>query len=298
MHILSDIDKLNHLFATETLHPQVAVVELEHADNSFFGSMRYEMFALILLENEFGELYRNNTRLAYSIGSLITVKPGQSVEMKLKDDVKPRGWMLAFKADLLDKTGLGRDFYMFSFFNADYNKAIDLSNVEHGVIRNCFYNLHTELNTPSDHLSGQLIRLGIGTLLSYVKRYFEKQHISGVRTCETMTGKLDALLDKYLGSGQPAQQGQPNVTWCAEQFALSPSHFSSLIKKELKITAQDYIRNKLIEHAQVLLRQTNMTINEIAEELGFSYPNHFTRMFRNTTGVTPLKYRKGPGKKN
>ena len=67
MHILSDIDKLNHLFATETLHPQVAVVELEHADNSFFGSMRYEMFALILLENEFGELYRNNTRLAYKV---------------------------------------------------------------------------------------------------------------------------------------------------------------------------------------------------------------------------------------
>jgi hypothetical protein len=147
MRILSDIDKLNKHFAMATQHPQVAVVELEHANTSFFGIMRYEMFALILIENDFGELYRNSTHLAYTIGSLITIKPGQSVEMKFKDNNKPRGWMLAFKADLLEKTGLGRDFYMFSFFNADYDKAIALSNVELGVIRNCFQNLHTELTT-------------------------------------------------------------------------------------------------------------------------------------------------------
>ena len=66
-----------------------------------------------------------------------------------------------------------------------------------------------------------------------------------------------------------------------------------MLKKEVKVTAQEYIKRKIVTHAQVLLRQTNMTINEIAEELGFAYPNHFTRMFRNSTGYTPLKYRKG-----
>jgi AraC-like DNA-binding protein len=251
------------------------------------------MYALIMIDGVFGELIRDGKPLPYTKGSLVTIRPGQSIEMKMDYTTKPQGWMLAFKPELLEKTGLGRDFYMFSYFNSDYSEAIRLTDMEYGVIKNCFANLYAELNTPKDHLSGQMIRLGIGTLLSYVKRYFEKQHTTSVLRSETLVGKLDTLLDKYLGSGLPAQHGQPTVTWCATQFNLSPNYFGDMIKKEVHITAQEYIRGKIVSHAQVLLRQTNMTINEIAEELGFAYPNHFTRMFHKATGYTPLKYRKG-----
>ena len=116
---------------------------------------------------------------------------------------------------------------------------------------------------------------------------------TNVRRGETLVSKLDTLRERYLGRGLPAQHGQPTVTWCANQFNLSPNYFGDMIKKEAHITAQEYIRGKIVSHAQVLLRQTNMTINEIAEELGFAYPNHFTRMFHKATGYTPLKYRKG-----
>lgn len=293
MYTLCDIDDFNRFFSSKTLHPQVAVAELFRADFSLFDEKTYNMYALILVEEEFGELLRDGKTLPYRKGSLVTIRPGQSIEMKMNYRMKPHGWILAFKAELLEKTGLGRDFYMFSYFNSEYSEAICLSDVEFGVIKNCFANLYAELHTPQDYLSGQMIRLGIGTLLSYVKRYFEKQHTSSVKKSETIVGKLDMLLDKYLGSGLPALNGQPTVTWCASQFDLSPNYFGDLIKKEVHITAQEYIRSKVISHAQVLLRQTNMTINEIAEELGFAYPNHFTRMFHKATGYTPLKYRKG-----
>ena len=203
------------------------------------------------------------------------------------------GWILAFKPELLEKTGLGRDFYMFTYFNSDYDMAISLNPIEFRVIRNCFANLYAELNTPQDHLSGQMIRLGIGTLLSYVKRYFEKYHTAHSDREQTFCERLERLLEKNLRCGQLALQGLPTVAWCAMQFNLSPNYFGDLIKKEVHITAQDYIKSLLINHAKVLLRQTNMTINEIAEELGFRYPNHFTRMFHKATGQTPLKYRKG-----
>jgi AraC-like DNA-binding protein len=251
------------------------------------------MYALIMLEEEFGELLRDGIALPYSKGSLVTVRPGQSIGMRMHYMAKPQGWMLVFKPELLEKTGLGRDFYMFSYFNADYTEAIRLSDMEYGVIRNCFANLYAELNTPKDHLSGQMIRLGIGTLLSYVKRYFENQHSMAKGSGESMAARVDEVLDKYLRSGLPAQNGQPTVSWCAEQLNLSSNYFGEMLKKEVKVTAQEYIKRKIVTHAQVLLRQTNMTINEIAEELGFAYPNHFTRMFHKSTGYTPLKYRKG-----
>lgn len=293
MRILNCITDFNHYFSAQTLHPQVAVAELFRADFSLFDTKVYDMYALIMIDGVFGELIRDGKPLPYTKGSLVTIRPGQSIEMKMDYTTKPQGWMLAFKPELLEKTGLGRDFYMFSYFNSDYSEAIRLTDMEYGVIKNCFANLYAELNTPKDHLSGQMIRLGIGTLLSYVKRYFEKQHTTSVLMSETLVGKLDTLLDKYLGSGLPAQHGQPTVTWCATQFNLSPNYFGDMIKKEVHITAQEYIRGKIVSHAQVLLRQTNMTINEIAEELGFAYPNHFTRMFHKATGYTPLKYRKG-----
>lgn len=293
MRILNCITDFNHYFSAQTLHPQVAVAELFRADFSLFDTKVYDMYALIMIDGVFGELIRDGKPLPYTKGSLVTIRPGQSIEMKMDYTTKPQGWMLTFKPELLEKTGLGRDFYMFSYFNSDYSEAIRLTDMEYGVIKNCFANLYAELNTPKDHLSGQMIRLGIGTLLSYVKRYFEKQHTTSVLRSETLVGKLDTLLDKYLGSGLPAQHGQPTVTWCATQFNLSPNYFGDMIKKEVHITAQEYIRGKIVSHAQVLLRQTNMTINEIAEELGFAYPNHFTRMFHRATGYTPLKYRKG-----
>lgn len=293
MHILNCITDFNRFFSVQTMHPQVAVAELFRADFSLFDPKVYDMYALILIDEEFGELIRDGKTLPYTKGSLVTIRPGQSIEVRLNYTTKPQGWILAFKPELLEKTGLGRDFYMFSYFNLDYSEAINLTDMEYGVIKNCFANLYAELNTPKDHLSGQMIRLGIGTLLSYVKRYFEKQHTTNVRRGETLVSKLDTLLEKYLGSGLPAQHGQPTVTWCANQFNLSPNYFGDMIKKEAHITAQEYIRGKIVSHAQVLLRQTNMTINEIAEELGFAYPNHFTRMFHKATGYTPLKYRKG-----
>ncbi len=293
MNSLRHIDDFNCFFSTPTLHPQVSVVKLLRANSAIYESKQYDMYGLILVEEMFGELYRDNKPISYSEGSLVTIRPGQSIDIRLDYGTKPQGWMLVFKQDLLEKTGLGRDFYMFSYFHSDYSDAIALSDMEHKIIRNCFVNLYAELHTQQDYLSGQMIRLGIGTMLSYVKRYFEKQHTYNNTRTETLAGKLDSLIDKYLGSGLPAQYGQPTVTWCATKLELSPGYFSDMVKKELHITAQEYIRSKIIAHAQALLRQTNMTINEIAEELGFRYPNHFTRMFHKATGYPPLKYRKG-----
>lgn len=292
MRQIKDISEFNGFFHQDISHPLVAVGDLSRADLSLFDPMDFGMYCVVLMDADFGTLIRNGRGMHYRPGTVFSLRPGQRVEMKLDYRVKPQGWMLAFRPELLEKSGLGRDFYMFNFFSSDESDALELTSAERGILLNCFANIYAELSTPTDYLSNHMLRLGIGHLLSYFKRFYERQYVERTRTNYDLVQRLDNVLDNYLSSGSSAQQGQPTVAWCAAQFNLSPNYFGDVVKRELHITAQEYVQNKIVLVAQHLLRNTQMSVNEIAEELGFAYPNHFIRLFRKKVGETPLKYRK------
>ena len=292
MITLESIDTFNRFFHQEKVHPQVAIGDLSRADLSLFSPMDFGMDCVVLLDEYFGELTRNGRVVSYQPGTIFTLRPGQSVSVALDYKSMPRGMMLAFRPELLEKSGLGRDFYMFQFFQQDDVEALELSQMERGIIMNGFANISAELLTPVDYLSNHMLRLGIGHLLSYCKRFYERQFSRRTAMSDSLLFRLDTMIDNYLSSGMPAQHGQPTVTWCASQFNLSPNYFGELVKRELHITAQEYIQGKVVAAAQALLSGTSLSVNEIAEELGFSYPNHFTRLFHRKTGFSPLKYRK------
>ena len=289
---LPGIDAFNALFRQPTTHPMVAVGDLSQADLTLFAPTDFGMYCIVLMDEDFGELVLGDASVRYGAGTVFSLRPGQVVSMNLDFSTKPRGRMLAFRPELLEKCGLGRDFYMFSFFTTDVADALVLSPTERGVLLNCFANIQTELLTPSDYLSTHMLRLGIGHLLSYYKRFFERQYREKSTARETLESRLSALIDGYLSSGLPSQHGQPTVAWCAGEFHLSPNYFGDIVRRDLHITAQEFIQRKVIDAAAALLRNTQMSVGEIAEELGFAYANHFTRMFRRRTGLSPLEYRR------
>ncbi len=289
---VSGIDEFNAFFHQPTLHPFMSVGNLSQADLSLFEPLDFNMYCVVLMDIDFGELVRNQKCIRYKAGTIFSLRPGQVVSMNLDYTVKPQGWMLAFRPELLERSGLGRDFYMFTFFSHDVFEALELSQMERGVIVNCFANIYAELLADNDYLTNHMLRLGIGHLLSYCKRFYERQFNSGISQDGDLRQRLESLIDSYLSSGSAAQQGQPTVAWCASQFNLSPGYFGELVKHELRITAQEYIQRKIIAAAQSLLLDTNMSINEISEELGFTYPNHFTRMFRRNTGQSPVEWKR------
>lgn len=292
MKTIKDIDEFNALFHQETIHPQVAVADLSCADLSFFDPVDFGMYCIILVDACFGDLFRNEKYVHYQPGTIVSLRPGQTFSATLDFKTTPRGIMLAFRPELLEKSGLGRDFYMFHFFQQDDVEALELTKTERGIILNSFANISAELRTPVDYLSNHMLRLGIGHLLSYCKRFYERQFSRRTAVSDNLLFRLDTMIDNYLSSGMPAQQGQPTVAWCASQFDLTPNYFGELVKRELHITAQEYVQGKIVAAAQALLRGSTMSVNEIAEELGFQYPNHFTRLFHRKTGYSPLKYRK------
>ena len=269
-----DIDLFNRYFHQPVLHPMVAAGELSRADDALFEPHDFGMYCVIL----FGSKVRS-------------LKPGRTAALDGSAAARRNGWMLAFRPELLVKSGLGRDFYMFSFFDHE-DAVLELSDGERGVIVNCFESISYELLQSPDYLTNHMIRLAIGRLLSYCKRFFERQYAALVTTGRNLGRALDTMIDNYLSSGSAAQQGQPTVSWCADQFNLSPNYFGSLVKRELRMPAQEYIQGKILDAAKKLLDTTAMSVGEIAEELGFSYPNHFTRLFKGKTGQSPQQYRK------
>ena len=285
------IEEFNTYFRQPTTNQLVAVGDLSRTHLSLFDPTDFGMYCIVLMDAHFGTLAKDGSNVNYGPQTIFWLRPGQVVSMQLDYAVRPQGWMLAFRPELLEKSGLGRDFYMFSYFNRDVDDALKLTSDERGVIMNCFANIFAELQSPRDYLSNHMLRLGIGHLLSYVKRFFERQYDRDSTRPGNMQNRLDTMIDNYLSSGLPAQQGQPTVAWCAAQFSLSPNYFGDLVRREMHISAQDYIQQKIIVNAQSLLKGTSMSVNEIAEELGFAYPNHFTRMFRRNTGQTPMQFR-------
>ncbi|MGP1476362.1 MAG: hypothetical protein ACTTJK_02675, partial [Phocaeicola sp.] len=145
MKVVSTIDQFNAYFHQATAHQMVAVGELSRAELSLYDSIRFDMYCVVLMDVDFGELVKAGTAIRYNAGTIFWIRPGQVISMNLNYTVKPQGWMLAFKKELLERTGLGRDFYMFDFFNHDVNDALALSPSERGIIINGFVNIQAEL---------------------------------------------------------------------------------------------------------------------------------------------------------
>lgn len=291
---VENIDQFNHFFHQPTYHPLVSVGNLANADAALFQPLDFGMYCVVLMDVNFGELRLRGNNMRYRSGTMFTMKPGDVVSLNMDARVKPRGWMLAFRPELLNGTGLGRDFYMFNFFDYQVAEALELYDSERRVALNCFSNINTELQAPDDEFTSHMLRLGIGTMLTYCRRFFERQFDTMQMRASDFGSRLNALLDNYLseGSDLPKRFGQPTVAWCAEQFHLSPGYFGDVLRRELGTTAQAFIQQKVLEKGKSLLAREDLTINEVAFLLGFDYPNHFTRFFRSKTGLTPTQFRK------
>jgi len=295
MHrIVRNLDQFNAFFSQETLHPQVGIGDLSMASEDMFLPTDFGCYCVFLIDNDCGEVSKDGKSVRYAPGTMFTAKPGQVISIKLDPTVSPKGKILVFRKEMIENTGFGRDFYMFNFFDFEIFEALKLTESEKRTILNCYSNIKAELKAPNDELTGHMLRLEMSILLSYCKRYYERQFDTRIYQSSDFIRKLDSLLDSYLseGSDLPRKFGFPTVAWCADQFNLVPNYFGNLVRRNMHMSAQNYIHNKLMDKAKTLLANPNLSVDNVAETIGFSYSNHFSRLFRSRTGMTPSEFRK------
>ena len=287
------VDVYNKLFGLETLHPLVNVIDLSEATKfPTHFTLNYGVYALYLKDTRCGDIRYGKQTYDYQDGTIVSFAPGQVAEFETAKDVRPKAQGLLFHPDLIKGTSLGQEIKSYSFFSYSSNEALHLSEDERGIITDCLAKIKMELIHPIDKLSKRLIARNIQLLLDYCMRFYNRQFTTREDANKDVLTRFETLLDDYFQSGKVQTDGLPSVKYFAERVYLSPNYFGDLIKKSTGKTAQEYIQNKIIDTAKEMLLGTGKTVNQISEELGFQYSQHFNRVFKKNVGYTPNEYRK------
>ncbi len=289
---IGTVAQFNTLRGQETLHPLVTVLDQSKSKPLYPARFISGLFIVYLKEVICGELKYGRNNYDYEEGTLVFIAPGQvyGIDEHTKP-VQPKGWALAFHPDLIHGTSLGRNIKDYNFFSYEVNEALHVSERERQVVLECFNKIQYELEHAIDKHSKNLIVSNIELFLNYCVRFYDRQFITRDNIHKDVLTKFEVLLDEYFQSDKPKTTGLPSVAYCAGQFNLSPNYFGDLVKKETGKSAQDYIQEKLIDIAKEKVFDISKSISEIAYEMGFKYPQHFTRLFKQRVGQSPNEYR-------
>lgn len=287
-----NIKEYNVFNNNETLHPLVSVVHLDKADPRKLSRMRYDFYTIFLKKIHCGDLRYGLHNYDYEEGTLIFLAPGQVIGQSGEEFYRPQGIALIFHPDLIVGTSLGKNIGDYHFFSYAVSEALHLSEQERKIIRDCFAKIEYELQHAIDKHSKQLIISNIELFLNYCTRFYDRQFITRENVNKGILERFEELLNGYFSSDKPQNIGLPSVSWCADELHLSTNYFGDLIKKETGTSAQEYIQSKVIHVAKERIFDNSKSISGIAYDLGFKYPQHFTRLFKQKTGVTPIEYRK------
>lgn len=291
------VAEYNALNNQETLHPLVSVVDFSKADPRSWGGeksvrINYGLYCIFLKDGKDCELKYGRNYYDYQEGTLVFVAPGQSVVVETDGQVyQPKGYALVFHPDLIRGTSLARSIDDYNFFSYSANEALHLSERERQVVMDCLSKIEFELQQNVDKHSKKLITSNIELFLNYCLRFYDRQFITRENVNKGIIEKFEEQLNGYFSSDKPQLTGLPSVAYFAEELHLSANYFGDLIKKETGKPAKEYIQDKIIDVAKNKTFGSEKTVNEIAYELGFKYPQHFTRLFKSKTGFTPNEYR-------
>jgi len=291
------VTEYNALNNQETLHPLVSVIDFSKANpRSWDGEknvrINYGLYCIFLKDVKGCDLRYGQNYYDYQEGTLVFVAPGQMMVIETDGQVyQPKGYALVFHPDLIRGTSLGKIIHEYNFFSYNANEALHLSERERQIVLDCFSKIEFEIRQNIDKHSKKLIASNIELFLNYCDRFYDRQFITRDNVNKGILEKFEELLNSYFSSDKPQNLGLPSVAYFAEELHLSANYFGDLIKKETGKSAKEYIQDKIIDIAKTKTFDSDKTVNEIAYELGFKYPQHFTRLFKNVTGFTPNEYR-------
>ena len=289
---MESVQDYNENLGVETLHPLVSVVDMSELPEIRHSLKRFGFYCIFLKQLECGTILYGRNRYDYREGTLVCVAPGQVAGVDDGGVTKnAKGWILMFHPDLLRGTSLAGKMRDYSFFSYSSNEALHTSKRERQTIIGCMREIREELQHPIDRHSKRIIATNIELLLNHCIRFYDRQFVTREEINHDVLRRFEELLGTYFDSSDIVKTGLPTVAWFADKLHLSANYFGDLVKREIGISAQEYIQRYIIERAKLLLTDGRMTVSQTAYALGYKYPNHLSRVFKQATGLTPNEYK-------
>lgn len=275
-----------------TWHPHVSVVHYDEVGEIRHTLNRYNVYGLFL-QREFPEnLTYGIGRYHETSGSLLALSPGQ-IGGKPDDGTRRQysGWVLLFDAQFIQGSEIERRLADYHFFSYNTNEALFLTEEEKDVLAGLMVNLYKEIQADDSQYNGQddIIRDYILLILDYCRRFYTRQFKEMTTAGGDILSRFQQVLIDYYDKGRQLKDGLPSVKYCASELCLSAGYFGDIVREALGESPKDYIRGFIMMRAKNLLL-SGIGVTQVSEQLGFEYPNHFTRFFKQMTGKTPSRF--------
>lgn len=279
-------------------HPLVSVIDYGKVSPIRHSLNDYSVYGIFFHDEADISLEYGCGKYDYKEGTVICVSPGQ---IGGKEDngekVKLTGWALLFHPDLLNGTPLEKEIRQYSFFDYRVNEALHMTDEEKETIVGIMRQISNEIaNNPKDDSQDPIIVGLIGVLLNYCQRFYNRQFLTRRLENNDILSKFESLLKDYFCNNTQKEKGLPTVQYFADTLCMSANYLGDVIKRISGETAGNYIRRAIIQESKNRL-VSGLSISETAYDLGFEYPQHFSRMFKKSTGNSPQEYIKERNKR-
>ena len=298
-HIEQNIKKINsikelHSFMglPSPLNPLLTIIDHSQTQNKKQQTNQKLLlyFYNISIKRSFkGKLKYGKNHYDFDDGTMSFIAQNQIISIDNEEDRNADGWSLLFHSDLIRQYPLGKVIKNYSFFSYSINEALHLSVEEEKTIEAIVQNIQNELNSRLDNFSQDVIVSNLELLLSYCNRFYNRQFITRKMATNDLLTNFENILDKYFTENSNLEL--PTVEKLATKLNVSSSYLSDMLRSLTGQNTQQHIHNKLIEKAKEILTTSNLTISEIAYQLGFEYPQSFSKLFKSKTNLTPIQYR-------
>jgi AraC family transcriptional activator of pobA len=293
---IKTISEYHHLMGLpKPEHPLISVIDMgtiEGPMGEMVGNMVFDFYSISMKRDFNAKMKYGQQEYDFDEGTMFFIAPGQVFGIEAKNAVLKRsGWLLLVHPDFLWNTTLAKTIKQYEFFDYSVHEALFLSEKEELIITGMMQSIQQEYHSNIDKFTQEVMIAQLDLLLTYGKRFYERQFITRKISNHQILARLEDLLSYYFNSDQIIKNGLPTVAYIAEKLHISPGYLGGLLKVLTGQNTQQHIHQKLIEKAKEKLSTTNLSVSEIAYELGFEHPQSFSKLFKTKTNLSPLEFR-------
>lgn len=277
-------------------HPLISIINLEEivtdsptVEESL--SFSYNFYIIGLKKNYEAKVRYGQNYYDFDSGILSCIGPGQIISVDSSAPQQLEGYLLVVHSDFFAQYPLAKRIKEYGFFSYATNEALHMSDAEELTIISMLKNMQNESSTPIDHFTQDLLVSNLELLLNYCNRFYNRQFITRKHVTSDIISSFETLLNSYIDNGESIVNGLPTVHYFAEKLSTTPNYLSDLLRASTGRSASHHIQDKAIEKAKELLGSTELTVAEIAYQLGFEFPQSLNKLFKKKTSITPLDYR-------